>query len=727
MTKKKKEISKTLPGTISEQASNRLYDNLSKTILQFMGGQRYEPMGQVTLFKRLKIPSQFHELCKKILKDLVDSKQVEISKKCYSLKGTKPETVTGVLRMHPRGFGFVIPDDPFECPQDVFIPKHLTQNAVDGDKVEIEINTEVISDKGLEGKIVSVVQRGRTHMAGTVHYIDNHGNTFAYSPLLGQNKNVLVKTKTAERLKVGDRILMEVEEWSDHPKENTVCILSHIIGHISNPIHDVPAAIEEFELKSDFPKSALKQAKTFGESVKKTDQKDRVDLTHLPCITIDPETAKDFDDALAISKDKKGHYHLSVHIADVAHYVPSDSPLDLECQERCNSTYFPGKCVPMLPEELSNLLCSLRPRVIRLAVSVLMEFDKQGNLVHHEIVRGFIKSRKRLTYEEAKEIIDGKKKSPYSKSLKLMVEMCHLLKKKRYERGSIDFALPEFVIVVDEKGAPTGTKWVEYDISHQLVEEFMLKANEVVATALTERGTPPIYRIHEEPAEENILDFFALARSLGFQMPDSPTHEDIQKLFEMAKGTTYAGQLSVAFIRSMKLATYSPENVGHYGLSLTHYCHFTSPIRRYSDLITQRLLFNEAGEDLDLEKIALRCSEQERVSFKAESSVKLLKKLRLLNAFLKEDPMRAYDAIITRIKPFGVYFEMKELMLEGFLHISELEDDYFVFIQERNILRGRSSGKTHAVGDHLKVNLLSVNLVVQETKWALVTHKKRKK
>lgn len=703
---------------------SKLYLNLSKTLQQFMNGGRYKPMNEEELFERLNIPETLHSLCQTILSDLVKEKMIVVNQTLYSIKKETPDVVVGRLRLHPRGFGFVIPDDPFDCPLDIFIPKHLTLNAIDGDQVEVQVSPEMTSEKGPEGKIISILERGRSRVAGTIHYIDAHGQAYAHAPLLGNQKTVVVKTKSP--LKPGDRVVMAIEEWGDSADQKTICNLVEVIGNIADPIYDIPAAAAEFEIKSGFSKEAIKQAKSYGKSVTKKDQIGRVDLTYLTTLTIDPDTAKDFDDALAISKDKKGHYHLSVHIADVAYYVSNGSPLDLEAVERGNSTYFPGKCIPMLPEELSNELCSLRPQVIRLTVSVLMEFDSEGNLVQHEIVRGFIKSRKRMTYEEAKAIIDGKK-SPYSKSLHLMVEMCHLLKKKRYERGSIDFALPDFVILVDEKGNPTGTKWVEYDISHQLVEEFMLKANEIVAKTLTERGTPPIYRVHEEPAEENILEFFALARSLGFQMPESPTHQDIQELFERIKGTPYAAQLSVAFIRSMKLASYSPENVGHYGLALEHYCHFTSPIRRYSDLITERLLFGETGEDLDLDRIALNCSERERVSFKAETSVKLLKKLRLLDGYLKEDPKRAYDAIVTRIKPFGLYFEIKELLVEGFLHISELENDYFVFHNERNILKGRASGKVHAVGELIQVNLLSVDLVILENKWTLVTPQKRRR
>lgn len=709
----------------SSNKERKIYENLSKTIQQFLLGRRYEPMGQAALFKRLKIPASLHPLCKEIIADLVEDGVIEIRKKQIALKQQEIKAITGLLHMHPRGFGFVTPDHPLDTPQDIFIPKHLTDSAVHGDKVEVVINPDSNWEKGPEGKIVSIVKRGRTHLGCTIRQFDSRGNLLAYAPLLGISKPVMIETEEESPLKIGDRVIVKVLDWGDE-EGAAVGELSHHIGHISDPSCDIAAAVEEYDLNDIFSQSVVKEAKAFGKTVPKKDLKGRKDLTKITSFTIDPETAKDYDDALSLTKDKKGNYHLGVHIADVAHYVRHSSALDREASERCNSTYFPGSCIPMLPEELSNQLCSLKAKVNRLTVSVLMEFSPDGSLVDYEIVRAYINSAKRFTYEEAKEVIDGKKKSVHAPELKLMVELCHLLKRKRYERGSIDFSLPDLVIEIDPKGVPTGVKTVEYDISHQLVEEFALKANEMVAKHLSGKGKLLIYRIHEEPSQENREDFFALARSLGFQLPDKPTTHDIQKLFNEAKTTPYGQQLSVGFIRSMKLAYYSPDNVGHFGLSLEYYCHFTSPIRRYTDLIIQRLLFDEEDKDTDVYKIALKCSEQERISFRAEMSVKVLKKLRLLKGYLDEDANKEYTAAITRIKPFGIFFELSPLMLEGFLHISELEDDYFVFDPRRNILQGKSTGKIHSVGENIKVRPTAVDFIALETKWELAAPNRKK-
>lgn len=685
-----------------------------------MKGRRYKPMDEDELLDRLQITSQMAPLLHNVIKELLRAGDIEIQTKKIALKKPKDEVITGILRVHHKGFGFVIPDNPAQSSQDIFIPKHLTDNAVDGDHVEVVINPEAFSEKGPEGKVLSVLKRAHKHLAGTIRSISASGDCTVYVPLLGTSKPVIAQGSPDNGFKVGDRVVLKVLEWGDE-QDQTSAEISHIIGHISNPAVDVEAAAEEFDLHTLFTKPTLDQAKAFKKKIPAKDIKNRTNLTDLECFTIDPDTAKDFDDALSLTKDRKGIYHLGVHIADAAHYVKPGTPLDTDALLRCNSTYFPGSCLPMLPEALSNELCSLKPDVDRLTISVMMDFDKKGNLIKHEIVRSVIHSKKRFTYGEAKEVLDGKEKSPHKKTLKLMVDLCYLLKQKRYERGSIDFSLTEMVIVVDEKGQPTGMKKVEYDITHQLVEEFMLKANEVVATELTQRGKQLLYRVHEAPLEDNFKDFVSFAHSLGFKISAKPTVDELRTLFDEVKSTPFASQLSVAFIRSMKLAQYSPDNVGHYGLSLEYYCHFTSPIRRYSDLIIQRLLFDEEPEDLHLERIGERCSEQERLSFKAETSVKTLKKLRLLDAFFKEDPSRVFPAIVTKIKPFGLHFELGDLMLEGFLHISELENDYFNYDSQKNMLIGSRTGKMHRLGDSLNVQLVHVDLISLESRWALVT------
>lgn len=710
----------------SPQPSSKLRktaENLKKMLLQFIGGKRYQPMTEEELSLRLQIPLSQQELFSEIINELSESEVIRYSQKNIELSRPDEELITGTLRLHPKGFGFVIPDNPALCPQDVFIPKHLTDSAVDGDLVEVAINTEAVSEKGPEGKINSVLKRARHHLGGTIRLISSSEEALLHSPLLGTTKKVVAKIPSDLSLKLGDRVIVKVIQWGSE-KEPTLCEISHLLGNILDPAIDVVAAAEEFDLRTKFSKKAVAEAKKYGKKVSPNQLKKRKDFSKKTSITIDPDTAKDFDDALHVSRDRKGNYLLIVHIADVAHYVPANTSLDVEAAERANSTYFPGTCIPMLPEELSNELCSLKPKVIRLTVSVSMKFDPKGNLLKYEIDRAFIKSAKRFTYFEAKDVLDGKKRSVHARSLERMVELCHLLKAQREKRGSIDFALPELAILVDEKGKPTGMKKIEYDITHQLVEEFMLKANEIVALELSRRGKGLLYRVHESPQEENFKEFLSLARTLGFQVPAEPSSFDLQHLFQQAKKTPFFTQLSIAFIRSMKLAQYSPDNIGHFGLALEHYCHFTSPIRRYSDLVIQRLLFDEEPKEIDLEQIAKNCSDQERISFRAEMSVKTLKKLRLLEQSFDEDPTKTFSALVTKVKPFGISFELQEIPFEGFLHVSELTNDFFIFDEKLSLLRGRRTGVIYQPGMSISVRLQRIDLILLEAHWELQFSKK---
>lgn len=712
--------SKKKEPSLRNAKEEKLFNNLLKITEQFMGGKSFIPLTKDELMQRLSLPPQHQEIFEQVLQQLLHLKLIDYVQERYAWKISHADVVTGTLKMHPRGFGFVQPDNPALYPQDIFIPKHLTKNAVDGDVVEVLINQESTSDKGPEGKVLAILSRGRTHMAGIIRQIDKNGRLIAHVPLLGSQQRVVVEQSEERPLKVGDRIVMEVSDWGSKETE-TLCRFSHYLGHISDPGCDIYAAIEEFELRADIPNQVVEEAQALGKQVSLKEIKEREDLRNLTTFTIDPDTAKDFDDALSLTRDQQGFYHLGVHIADVSHYVRPGTALDEEARMRCNSTYFPGVCIPMLPGALSENLCSLKANVNRLTVSVLMRFDSQGELIDYRITRSVIKSAKRFTYKEAKKVLDGEKKSPHLSTLQLMVELCRLLKKKRYTRGSIEFALPELVVLIDDKGMPYKTDYITYDITHQMVEEFMLKANEIVAWHLTEKGKNLTYRVHDVPAEENLRDFAFLAAAFGFRISDNPDPKELQKLFEEATETPYSNYLASSYIRRMRLAAYSAENIGHYGLSLTHYCHFTSPIRRYVDLVVHRILFGESDDLEYLQQVSQLCSEQERISAKAESSVVLLKKLRLLDRMHTENPYREYEAIITRVKNFGVYFEVIDLLLEGFIHISELEEDYFVFEEEKMRLRGTKRGGFYAPGNRLTVMLQDVNFVFQETKWYVVS------
>ncbi|HSX13782.1 MAG TPA: VacB/RNase II family 3'-5' exoribonuclease [Chlamydiales bacterium] len=680
--------------------------NLTQTLLQYIEGKRFVPSSFQDIVQNLSIAEIHHEKFKQLLDGLVKKKKLKFQNQKY-MRAKAANLVTGTISVHhKKGFGFVKNPDG----ADIFIPKHAVLDAVDGDTVEVEVNP-IVSAKGPEGAVIAILKRSRTHLAGTVigksgeHYI-------AFSPMLGLDKKIMVRSSVV--LQDGDRMICKVLNWND---EHVEAVLDRRLGHITDATIDVQAAIEEFELPDGFSKEAIAEAKSYGKIIK--DIGDRRDLTKWETVTIDPDTAKDFDDAISLIKDDQGHYHLGVHIADVAYYVRPGMHLDEEALTRCNSTYFPKVCIPMLPEALSNELCSLKPKVVRFTQTVLAEIDGQGNLIQYEIFRSAIKSAKRFTYKEALAVLEKKKKSAQAPLLKRMVELCHILKRKRFERGSIDFSMTDTVLILDDQGIPERLEKVEYDITHQMIEEFMLKANEIVATHLSRLGKEVIYRVHEAPSEEAFQDFYSLARAFGFKLPSEPTHRDIQKMFLAAKDSPLLPQLSVGFIRSMRLAAYSADNIGHYGLALEHYCHFTSPIRRYTDLIIQRLLFNESPPDIDIKQIASLCSEKERISFKAESSVILLKKLRFANQSFKEDPMRIYPAVITKVKPFALFFEVQEFSLEGTLHVSEIGNDYYEYNSTLMSFKGKRTGKTYTMGQNILVRLDKIDFLTRQATWSL--------
>ncbi|MFN0064993.1 MAG: ribonuclease R family protein [Chlamydiales bacterium] len=615
----------------------------------------------------------------------------------------KTNIVTGNIRVHPRGFGFL------KGEKEIFIPKKWIEDAVDGDEVDVEIVST--SERGPEGRVKKIVKRGRSLVAGTIAVLyGKRKMPYAFVPLLHTDELMRIDTKKGEKLKEGDRILIRVTDWGSKRREPSG-EPDAFLGHISDPSCDVSAAIEEYELENDFPKQVIAEAKAFGKEVQGLDG--RRDLRDLECFTIDPKTARDFDDALHLIQNEEGNYHLGVHIADVSHYVKPGTALDAEARKRCNSTYLPGTVVPMLPHELSSHLCSLMPKVDRFTLSVLITMDKEANLLDYEIVRSCIHSKKRFSYEEAKEVLDGKKRCVHKKSLDLMVQLCHALKKKRAERGSIEFALPDIVIPLDKKGMPTGVEIVEYDITHQLVEEFMLKANEIVATHLSKLGKPLTYRVHGEPFEENLREFAATATALGFPLSAAPTAEELQEFFDHVRETALGKLFATSFIRCMKLAEYSTENIGHYGLGLEHYTHFTSPIRRYVDLIVHRLLMEEVVDE-DLEEIAQLCSEKERHSAKAENRVLFLKKLRLLQK--RAETEKTFSAIITKVKPFGFTFEVTDFLLEGFLPISNFKE-FFHYDEES------ASFKTKDVqfraGNKIEIFPTEIDLITSEVLWEL--------
>ncbi len=621
----------------------------------------------------------------------------------------KQKTLCGKISIHSRGFGFVTLQ---RDKQDVFIPKPFTLNAVDGDFVQIEVLAKQKKDKGPEGKVVKILKRAHSCIVGIV---TSKKTGAAYSSTLPEKKPIKI-ISSPKNLDNGERVYLKVLSWG---KKNgpVECKVIKKLGSIKEAAKDIDIAILEYGIKNTFPKSAMQEATLFGTRVRKKDLEDRRDFTNETCFTIDPTTAKDFDDALAIKQTNFG-YQLNVHIADVSHYVRPNSSLDLEAKKRLNSTYFPTYCAPMLPPQLSNNLCSLKEGVIRLTVSVMMQFNKKGELKKYHLTKGYIKSKKRFTYAQALDIIEGRKKSVHKQALLNMAALCKQLRKIRFERGSIDLSLPETILKIDEQGNPIALHVEPYHIAHQLVEEFMLKTNEVIAHHFLATAKPSLFRVHEEPEQQSLTDFYHTVRALGFPLSANPSHEEVQNIFSKAKPSASYHQVAVAFIRSMKIAMYSEKNVGHYGLALDHYVHFTSPIRRYSDLVVHRCLFDQNANSASLSEIAKLCSQQERISWKAENSVLMLKKLRYLQRM--QNPETLFKAQISKTAPIGITIEILPLQIEGFIHISALGRDYFHFYPKTSVIEGERTHRRFCLGQTVQVRLVELDLIHQKTFWKLV-------
>lgn len=671
----------------------------------------------------LNLSSEESTLFPRVIQHLLEEKWLEKETR-YALPKGVWTAVEGIFRSHLRGFGFVQPQNHSLCCEEIFIPKLSAGNASDGDRVKIALVHR--NEKGWEGRIEEIIQRKQREVMGVVLTLEEENRGKAHvMQFAGQPQVSFVSSTRHLPLAVGDRLVLKI---ASSKQEKPLTVIKKL-GNIEDPSTDIETAQRMFALRKNFSPEVIREARAFPTRISFKEGEGREDLRSLYSLTIDPDTAKDFDDALSLERNEEGEFLLGVHIADVSHYVTPNSTLDREARLRSNSTYFPGICLPMLPEKLSNELCSLRPRCNRMAVSLFLHFSKEGSFLDAKIFRSIIHSRARLTYREVQEILEKKRESPHSSLLNQMRELCLLLQKRKRERGVVALALPEVTVEVDKKGKPLRICQTQPDFSHQLVEEFMVEANRVVAEKLAQKGISLPYRIHPSPDEEGLRSFIHLAHLFGFSFSSSnPELREIQALFEELSDPLCQRQLSTRFIRSMKWAQYSVQNEGHYGLALPNYTHFTSPIRRYVDVIIHRLILGESSCDQkSLEKICQECSEAERKSTRAEEFVKSIKKYRLLKEIWENNPQKTYIASITLFRAVCLYFELDEWSLEGSIKFAEMSGDFFELSKNQSKIVGRESGLSYQLGSKIELRVLSVNLVEMEVKWSFIQEVKEKK
>ncbi|HYT68037.1 MAG TPA: ribonuclease R [Vicinamibacterales bacterium] len=672
------------------------------------------------LVQKLKIPREQRATLKRLLNGLVDAGHLIQTRGNRFGLPDRMNLVVGRVQTHPRGFGFVLPDRPVEgVSGDIFIAGANLNQAMHGDRVVARV--EHTRDDRAEGRIVRILERGASNIVGRFE-VDESGMGFLVPFDRRVIMDVMIPTDQRQDAKPGDMVVLEITRYPT-PTRSALGRVLDVLGDIEEPGVDTEIIIRKYGISDQHGEEAIEEAKRLGGAVKEKDLRGRTDFRPLTTVTIDGEHARDFDDAITIEKLPNGNYWLGVHIADVAHYVPEGSALDEEAYERSTSVYFPERAVHMFPSEFSTGLCSLNPNVDRLVQSCLMEIDRRGDVVRYEIHDGIIHSDARMTYTDVNGILTDrdpvllKKYAPLVDMFQLMEDLFKILNGRRKRRGSIDFDLKEPEIILDDEGLVEEIIALERNVAHRLIEEFMLVANETVAQHLDDNEVPTLYRIHEQPDPLKVEQFEDFVATMGYSLgtaPNAVRPRHFQKLVERIAGKPEEKPIAFLMLRTMQKARYDPSNMGHFGLAASSYTHFTSPIRRYPDLIVHRTLresrqgmSNDRNEELteDLPEIARHTSERERRANDAERELVQWKKVR----FMADKVGDEFEGYITGVTAFGLFIELIEHFVEGMVHVSTMADDYYRFIERQHILRGENTGRVYRLGDRVGVQVIKVD------------------
>jgi ribonuclease R len=693
----------------------------SEQLLALVRDKVDHPATARELLQRLKIPRDQRSTVKRLLKELVAAgHMIQTRGNRFGLPD-RMNLVVGRVQTHPRGFGFVIPDRPLEDVKgDIFIAGNNLNQAMHGDRVMARI--ERTREDRAEGRILRILERGASSIVGRFD-TDEGGMGFLVPFDRRLIVDVLIPDGERKDAEPGDMVVVEITRWPT-PTRSPLGRVIEVLGAIDEPGVDNEIIIRKYNLPDQHSPEAVDEAKRLGSLVKERDIKGRTDFRQTTTVTIDGEHARDFDDAITIERLPNGNYWLGVHIADVAHYVSEGSVLDEEAYERGTSVYFPERAVHMFPSELATGLCSLNPHVDRLVQSCLMEIDRQGTVVGYEIHDGVIHSDARMTYTEVNAIVTDHDQAAIAKYRALvpmfetMRELFEILNQRRRRRGSIDFDLKEPEIVLDDEGMVEEIIAAERNVAHRIIEEFMLAANETVAEHLDTHDVPTLYRIHEPPDPLKVDEFEEFVSTLGYSLgapPDAVRPRDFQRLVERISGKPEEKPIAFLMLRTMQKARYDPSNLGHFGLAAASYTHFTSPIRRYPDLVVHRTLREsragmsvERREELteELPETARHTSERERRANDAERELVQWKKVR----FMADKVGDEFDGYITGVAAFGVYVELIEHFVEGMVHVSTMADDYYRFNERAHILRGENTGRTYRLGDKVRVQVIKVDM-----------------
>ena len=651
-----------------------------------------------------------YQLLKATLHQLLSEKFLSRNGKRYKLF-TLPETnrLVGQFNLNEGGYGFVTPKN--SKMGDIFIAARNIGNAFHGDKVEVVLFAKQ-TGKNLEGQITKVIERKRKEIVGQLKKSKSFYFVTPDDPKI--HRDIYVESKNLQDSKTGDKVAVGNISWDDRML-NPVGKIVEVIGREGTLYSEVTSIAREFGIPVSFDKKSLQEAENLNAEIRKEEISRRQDFRSKNVFTIDPVDAKDFDDALSIEELDNGNYRIGVHIADVSHYVKAGSSIDKEAASRGNSVYFVGKAISMLPEKLSNYLCSLVPQKDRLTFSVIFEMTNKGILLNHQIAKTIINSKKRFTYEDVQKIIDIGE-GDYSTEINLLNTLAKILRSKRMKEGSLEFFTPEVEFQLDESGKPTNILKKEITESNMLIEEFMLLANKTIAERIFSRGNIPfIYRVHDYPDEEKIQEFSRFVKSLGysFNPKAGKAAGQFNNLMEQVKGTEEEGVINELAVRSMAKAVYSTKNIGHYGLGFKNYTHFTSPIRRYADLLVHRILdktlISKTGKHYSLENLTKICehiSATERTAMEAERRSIKLKQLQ----FLKDKIGYEFSAVISGVMNYGIFVELTDILAEGLIRARDLEGDFYVLDERKYSLIGKRTKKQFRLGDKITVKLIRLDL-----------------
>jgi len=646
-----------------------------------------------------------------------------------SSRTTAPSTLEGILKVHREGYGFVLSEKP-GIP-DAFIPPRGMKGAMNGDRVIALVHANP-RDGRLEGSIKEILSRGRQVLVARLWQERNR--TIATTQERGPSMDFIIPADKLGGAVPGQSVGIRILKYPEAEQRGEAEVIQ-IFPDRGTEKTELDIVILKHQLPLEFPKEAREEARKFQEGPAVSLDEARVDLRHLPFVTIDGETARDFDDAVYV-RPERGGYRLWVSIADVSHYVRPGSALDREAYLRGTSVYFPDYCIPMLPEELSNDLCSLRPREERLAFTCEQFIDVEGHPAEAKFYKSLFRSQARLTYKQvARALVDGNEeiKKQIQPSLEMLghaLGMSRLLRKVRMDRGTIDFDLPEPEIVLNmEEGGIENIVKAERNEAHFMIEEFMISANEAVARFIAQSKVPGIYRIHDQPDPEKVENFHILLNNLGYNIafPKNPPPKFFSHVLHLVRGHPEEQLIQHILLRSMKQAVYSVENLGHYGLASTCYTHFTSPIRRYPDLVVHRILEKIlAGrshepktvkqiETSEVAEIAVHCSRRERVAMEAEWEAVALKTALFMQRFVG----KTFAGMVSRLTKFGFFVELKDFFVEGLVRLEDLEEDFYIFDEKKHRLRGRRSGKIYKIGTEVTVTVAKVDIEERQVLFSL--------